>query len=168
MEYFLIKQHEGIKKYVNITFDFFDRKEIWKKQDPIFIPLENTEEMAYLPFLDCGVCVVSKEMKKIFEMYQKAILSRPVILADIKAGLSDVFYCIKTIKIDCLGSSTVYQNNVIQKIYLNDKKIGYEKVFQIKAIAQRHIVADLEVVEKLLRENIVGFDAVLLEKERGE
>ena len=31
MEYFLIKQHEGIKKNVNITFDFFDKKEIWKK-----------------------------------------------------------------------------------------------------------------------------------------
>ena len=78
---------------------------------------------------------------------------------------SEVFYCIKLKEIDCLGNSTIYRKNEVQKIYLDTTKIGYNKVFHIKNIPYGHIVADLEVVEALLRKNITAFDAVKLAQE---
>ena len=81
---------------------------------------------------------------------------------------SDIFYAVKVREIDCLGNITIYKNKTVQKIYLDSTKIVYEKVFQIKGIFNRHIVVDLEVMEKLLRENIIAFYAERLEQERSE
>ena len=145
MDYFLIRQDKRVKNYVDFRIDFFTKKELWTEEEPLSLPCKDTAEKIYLPFLDCGVCVVSKEMKKIFDIYQKGIVSRPIILTDLEAKWSEIFYCIKVKEIDCLGNST-----------------------QIKDIPYRHIVADLEVVERLLRENITAFDAVVLEQEGSE
>ncbi len=168
MDYFLIKQYEESKYNAEIKFDFLKRKEIWKEEEPLFFSQNNTEEKIYLPFMDCGICVVSKEVKKILYAYQKGIQSRPIIIADNNMKKSDIFYAIKVREIDCLGNSTIYKNKEIQKIYLDSNKIGYEKVFQIKGITDRHIIVDLEVMEKLLRENIIAFHAELLEQEGSE
>ena len=168
MDYFLIKQYEESKYNAEIKFDFLKRKEIWREEEPLFFSQNNTEEKIYLPFMDCGICVVSKEVKKILDAYQNGIKSRPIILADNNMKKSDIFYAVKIKEIDCLGNSTIYKNKTVQKIYLDSTKIGYEKVFQIKGISDRHIVVDLEVMEKLLRENIIAFYAERLEQERSE
>ena len=168
MDYFLIRQDKRVKNYVDFRIDFFTKKELWTEEDPLSLPCKDTAEKIYLPFLDCGVCVVSKEMKKIFDIYQKGIVSRPIILTDLEAKWSEIFYCIKVKEIDCLGNSTIYEKKEIQKICLDVTKVGYNKIFQIKDIPYRHIVADLEVVERLLRENITAFDAVVLEQEGSE
>ena len=168
MDYFLMKQDKRVKNYVDVKIDFFTKKELWTEEEPLFLPCEDTEEKVYLPFLDCGVCVVSKEMKKIFDIYQKGIVSRPIILTDLEAQWSEICYCMKGKEIDCLGKSTVYEKKEIQKISLDTTKVGYHKVFQIKGIPYHHIVADVEVVERLLRENITAFDAMILEQEGSE
>ena len=72
MDYFLIKQYKEIKYNTEIKFDFLKRKEIWKEQEPLFFSLNNTEEKIYLPFMDCGICVVSKEVKKYLMPIKKA------------------------------------------------------------------------------------------------
>lgn len=168
MDYFLMKQYEEIKYNAEIKFDFLKRKEIWREEEPLFFSQNNTEEKIYLPFMDCGICVVSKEVKKIFDAYQKGIQSRPIIIADNNMKKSDIFYAVKVREIDCLGNSTIYKNKTVQKIYLDSTKVVYQKVFQIKGISDRHIVVDLEVMEKLLRENIIAFHAELLEQEGSE
>ena len=165
MDYFLIEQYKKAQNYVDFSIDFFTKKKIWTEEEPLFFSCENGAEKVYLPFLDCGVCAVSKEMKKVFDTYQKGIISRPMILTDAESKWSEVFYCIKLKEIDCLGNSTIYLKNEVQKIYLDTTKIGYNKVFHIKNIPYRHIVADLEVVEALLRKNITAFDAVKLAQE---
>lgn len=168
MSYFLIKQYSSTHNAIDVNVSFLERKRIWNEEKPLFVPIENGKEKIYLPFMDCGVCVISEKVKKIFETYQNGIVTRPIVLANMQSKTTEIFYCIKTKELDCLGGNTVYGNGTVEEICLDTKKIGYEKVFQIKNIPYRHIVVDLEVLEKLMRENIIGYDAVLLKTEGSE
>lgn len=103
------------------------------------------------------VWFVSEKFKKIIEAYDPDIFGGTLVLINHKSQKTNIYFQMNLYTKDCLSKDSKFNSDgFIEDLVLNRKEIGPFKIFKIKNKIQEFSVVSLYIVEKILRENIVG------------
>ncbi|HEX3076039.1 MAG TPA: hypothetical protein VHQ24_04145 [Lachnospiraceae bacterium] len=105
---------------------------------------------------------VSLELKKVLEMYTVDTTFRSVTLSNLKEAVQKQYYIVEAPEIEALGESTTYQfNGFVNQAVFDRTRIGDYQLFDLKAgkdtpYARKHLYANLDIVEGILRRRLWG------------
>lgn len=174
MDYFLLKQDERYTNTPRIIdlFKKIDTRNITllkahNIEDIIVFNVTADDNCEFLDVLDSQVFLISDDMKKIIEKYDRDILFKRLPLID-KKNSRQKNYSLPIFKeIEALSDKSELNLNktVVKKIVLDKEKIHGKKIFKIKESSKPLIVIRLDVAESLLRRNFKGIKLERLQVE---
>ena len=101
-----------------------------------------------------------------FEIYEKNIFFKPVVLADKKRIKQDLYWLVVPEKRKCLSSETEFKKDgMIKRIVIDEKKVLESIVFLIDYIKENFIIVNLDVAESILRRGLIGIKFKKIETE---
>ncbi|TYQ16970.1 UNVERIFIED_CONTAM: hypothetical protein Cloal_3560 [Acetivibrio alkalicellulosi] len=154
MEYYLIYQDNRIE---NFAEPMGVSKIINMDDLPVQFYIKDKSENEYIDFIEKPVTLISEKLKQIFEIYQKGIFYKPVVLADKKRMRQDLYWLMLPQKRECLSLQTEFnKNDTIKRIVIDEKKAGNYSIFSIDGIIENFIVVNLDVAESVLRSDFFG------------
>ena len=170
MDYFLLKQD---KRYSN-TPQIIDLFKNINTKDLNLLKADNIEDnncfyvksndnIDYLDVLETPIFLVSKELKKILEKYNRNMIFKMFALIDYEKKEQNFYYLPIFEEIEALSEKSEFNLNktIVKKIILDEKKIKNKKIFKIKESDKTLIVVRLDAAESLLRRD---FNGIILEK----
>lgn len=108
-------------------------------------------------FLVNPVYLVSEKVKKVLDMYEDGLIFKKVRLIHQGAGRIEKYSHLVTNQLLVLdGSTRRYPNDLVERLVLNQGKIGGHHVFQLGDCKEEGVYVSLAVVESLLRRQIQG------------
>ena len=175
MDYFLLKQD---KRYSN-TPQIIDLFKNINTKDLNLLKADNIEDnncfyvksndnIDYLDVLDTPIFLVSKELKKILEKYNRNMIFKMFALIDYEKKEQNFYYLPIFEEIEALSEKSEFNLNktIVKKIILDEKKIKDKKLFKIKESDKTLIVARLDAAESLLRREFKGLTLERLQVEK--
>jgi len=149
MKYFLIGTDERNKIPYNINKNRAIDIRTLTKEEIETLPMWNIMEME-LP--DEGFFPDS------IETYQENIIYKGIKLWDRNSGINRTYSLTVLPELDCMSEKTEFNavGNRIIKLVLDQNKIGFNTVFQIKGYSKNYIVGRMDFVESLLRRGVQG------------
>lgn len=162
MEYFQIRQDDRADNCIIPQLAAAD--EIWKSDQPLFIPASARNPANYiyfLPYIDKPLAMVSDAFKKIIETYQSRTLFRPCAVGSMEQRKVEVYWLVKPRVIDCLHEDTTYfVDGTLKEICISKEKAGFNKAFAIDGVKGNHFIVDTEVLERLYREGLTALKII--------
>lgn len=174
MDYFLLKQDERYTNTPRIIdlFKKIDTRNInllkaHNIEDIIVFNVTADDNCEFLDVLDSQVFLISDDMKKIIEKYDRDILFKRLPLIDKKNSRQKNYSLPIFNEIEALSDKSEFNLNktVVKKIILDKEKIQGKKIFKIKESSKPLIVIRLDVAESLLRRNFKGIKLERLQVE---
>lgn len=166
MNFFIISQDSRISNYAEpigvfnaIDVDAVQRADIDAFDDmPVQLSIKEKEENEYLDFIEKPVPMISEKMKQVFEIYQKDIFFKPVVLTDIKKMKQALYWITIPPKVKCLsGKSEFNKDGSLRKLVIDSKKASFYRVFKIDGILEDFIIVNTDMAEGILRRDLFGF-----------
>ena len=175
MDYFLLKQDKRysntpqiIDLFNNINTRALNLLRADNIEDNNCIYVKSSDNIDYLDILDTQIFLISKELKKILEKYNRNIIFKMLILIDYEKKEQNVYYIPIFEEIEALSEKSEFNLNktIVKKIVLDEKKIKNKKIFKIKESDKTLIVVRLDTAESLLRRDFKGIALERLEAEK--
>lgn len=158
MKYFILKQDRNLENAIEIEGFNNSQKMILLKEDEnkykdiTNILIKGNENSIYPDFIQAPVLLISDELHKIFNLYEKTIIYKIAVFSELKMKKQKIYRLVLTDILDVLGEKTTYlKNGRIEKLVLDSNKIGDYNIFQIKVGVDYYFVASLDVVESILK-----------------
>jgi hypothetical protein len=168
MEYFLIARDCRIPNYpepLGISKLSFDAERP-EESNPIQLQIRERDCVEYADFIASPVPLVSDELKKLLQQFEKAAVFIPVVLADRKRAMQRLYWNLRPPQVDCLSNHTEFnKNGTVKKFVLNPEPVAGFRMFKIDRVTGDFIVFNLIVVESLLRRKLSGFRFTRIEVE---
>lgn len=174
MEYFIISQDKRVLNAVEpmgitkqITKEMLKKENLRKLGDlAIQCDIKENRWKQYIDFIENPISLVSDNLKEILKKYEEKIFLRPVVLADIKELRQDLYWLIIPESVDCLSPKSEFnKDGSIKKLIIDEKKIGYSKIFKVQGVIENLIIIRLDLAESLLRRDFTGIRLKKVEKE---
>lgn len=100
---------------------------------------------------------ISEKFKKIIEQYDPDIFGGTLVLINQDKDKKAIYFSMNPYTKNRLGkASKITQNGLIEHLIIEKKNVNPFKIFKVKDKIQEFTVISLHIVEKLLREGIVG------------
>ena len=173
MEYFKIGQE---KTYRNILRPLLPTmSQIWGEEKPLLVhgkAEKSEEDIRFLPFYQAnvlsGAFLISKKMGDIWKKYQYGGRYRPCVFGHVETRNLETYYLMYPRLLNVLHKDTVYlKDGEIEQICLCRELVEIHRVFGIKGKHRTDIVVAGDVLEEMLKEEIVGFQAVPVSVKEG-
>ena len=173
MEYFKIGQE---KKYRNILRPLLpSMSQIWGEEKPLLVQGKAEQEdkdICFLPFYQAsilsGAFLISKKTGDIWKKYQQGGRYRPCVFGHAETRKFETCYLMYPRLINVLHKDTVYlKDGEIDQICLCREIVEIHRVFGEKGKHRTYIVIAGDVLEEMLKEEIVGFQAVPVSVKEG-
>ena len=170
MDYFLLKQDKRysntpqiIDLFKNINTKDLNLLKADNIQDNNCFYVKSHDNIDYLDVLEIPIFLVSKELKKILEKYNRNMIFKMFALIDYEKKEQNFYYLPIFEEIEALSEKSEFNLNktIVKKIILDEKKIKNKKIFKIKESDKTLIVVRLDAAESLLRRD---FNGIILEK----
>ena len=164
MRYFKIKQDPYLPCSIKLRdFDMngghktFLKEEAVQLNDTTVLYAVGKQDEVYSDFIENPVYMVSEIVKVVFNMYEDDLIFKKVAILNKEARTQESYYHVLTDHIEALSDRTqFYPDGREKKIILDNYKIGFHKVFQLKGVKSEQLIINLDVVESLLRRNVQG------------
>lgn len=159
MEYFKISQKENLPNIIKPILPSVS--DLWSETNPFFMPgkaKEPYKELTFLPFYKGHCFVIHDAIKNIWQNYQTGGRYRPCAMGSVEQRKVEIYAVMFPLLIDGIHEETEYfKNGEIKKLVLDQKYVGYHKVFGIKSWHLVNLIISEDVLEKMLQENITEF-----------
>lgn len=165
MKYFLIETDDKITPTPKLIrwFDKLDVRDIhiksaYKLPDRELIFIESNLETVYVDIISKPVFLMSEKAKKIVNMYEPRTIWKELVLLDKGKGKVSRYFLPVFEEVDCLGDGSVFNldHSELKRIVLIRNKISEHNIFQIAGVKKQYIIGNLDIVESLLKRNLVG------------
>ncbi|MFR3729045.1 hypothetical protein [Lacrimispora sp.] len=164
MRFFTMEQDKTLPDMIRFRdFDICGPRHIFYKEDAQDID-EST--MMYLTkdsgeaapdFIQSPVSLVSDKVKKVLDLYEDDMVFKTVTVADKERETIRVYHHLLLEQLEVFSDRTeFYSNGSVRRLVLDPKKIGEHKVFLLNDKRFPNPFISLEVVESLLRRNVMG------------
>lgn len=166
MNFFVILQDgrisncvEPIKVFSTIDVDAVKRSDIEAFDNmPVQLSIKEKEENEYIDFIEKPVPIISDKMKQVFEMYQKDIFFKPLVLTDINKMKQDLYWLTIPQKVKCLSEKSEFKRDgSLHRLVIDSKKASPYRVFKIDGILEDFIIINTDTAESILRRDLYGF-----------
>lgn len=162
MDYFWIRQDNQCPYSPNMEgfYQTMQRKD-FSVENAIKIPQRNImycntqNKLMFIDVLDQQLFLISKEVKKVFHMYEKEISYKMFCILNNITGDYGVYYAPIIPAINCLENKTLRNEDCIKIEY---DKIGSSSIFRVENQWKEMVVIRLDVAESLLRRQLKGID----------
>lgn len=132
----------------------------------IQLNIKTAEYTEYIDFIAKPWPLVSDRLKQLLQRFEKKATFLPVVLADKVHGEQHLYWGLIPPKLDCLSEDTQFnKDGTIKKLVLDPKPAAACRLFQIDRVMENYLVANLIVVESMLRRNFTGFKLTRIELE---
>jgi hypothetical protein len=174
MDYFLLNQDERytntprlIDVFKNINIKNLNLPNAHKIEDIIIFQVSADDGCEFLDILDSQLFLISEDLKKIIEKYDRNILFKTLVLIDSLRDRQENYSLPICEEIECLSYKSELNLNktVVKKIVLDKEKIEGKKFFKIKESSKPLVVIRLDVAESLLRRDFRGIKLERLQVE---
>lgn len=120
--------------------------------------IKSNDNIDYLDVLDTQIFLVSKELRRILEKYNKNTIFKRFVLIDFENKIQNTYYLPIFEEIEALSEKSEFNLNktIVKKIVLDEKKIKNKKLYKIKESDKTLIVVRLDAAESLLRRDFKG------------
>lgn len=164
MRFFTMEQDRSLSDIIQFrNFEIDGPRHIFYKEDAADI---DESAMLYLAadsgetapdFIQSPVHLVSDKVKKVLDMYEDDMVFRTVAIADKKRESVRVYHHLLLERLDvCSKHTEFYPNGSVKRLVLDPEKIGEHKVFMLSDNRFKAPYVSLEVVESLLRREVIG------------
>ncbi|MBC2580555.1 imm11 family protein [Clostridium sp. DJ247] len=174
MEYFVIYQDKRIENAAEpigilkeISKDMLN-KEGTKHMDelPIQFDIKEKSSSEYIDFIEKPVPLVSDNLKKLLQKYDKKIFFKPIVLCDRKQEKQDLYWLMVPDSIDCLSDKSEFnKDGTLKRLVIDKKKVGNFKIFKVNGIMEDLMLVRLDAAESILRRDFTGIKLKKVEKE---
>lgn len=162
--YFWMDQDPSLMDSVGLRdFDIHGRRHIFTQEDAgkmndITALYLNEKSGECVPdFIKSPVYMVSEMMSGVIDMYEDGLTWKKIVMIHKEESRQLVYYHLLLEKIEMMHSLTEYYPNGMEKrLVLDQKKVGYHKVFLSADSKVKLPIVSLEVVESLLRRHVTG------------
>lgn len=168
MQYFLLKQNRDYSQTPSIE-NFhgrgFMRKNFTpsgckKIEDINMVMSPSKEALQYLDVLDTQVFLVSKEVKKVFSLYDPSMRFKMFIMMNnlIAGGQTGEYYAPIFREVECASPSSEFNldKSYIKKLALIESKVSHLPIFRVGGIRAEATIVRLDVAESLMRRKFLG------------
>lgn len=167
MDYFILRQDRRytrtptIEQLNKVAFRWdFTMKNCNKIEDVNMMEASSAEHLNYIDLLDRQVFLISKEMKKLFLLYEPTLQFKMFILLNkkVNGGETGEYYAPICREVDCVSPASEFNldKSVIKNLVLFEQKIQHLSIFRVGSIKAEAIIVRLDVVESMLRRNMHG------------
>ncbi|WP_077611732.1 hypothetical protein [Clostridium sp. Marseille-P2415] len=164
MRFFTMEQDKSLQDQIRFRdFDICGPRHIFYKEDAEKLAESN---MMYLTedsgetapdFIQSPVYLVSDKVKKVLDMYEDDMIFKTVTVASKEQETIMVYHHLLLERLDMFsGQTEFYSNGSVKRLVLDPKKVGEHKVFLLNDKRFPNPLVSLEVVESLLRRNVIG------------
>ena len=167
MDYFLLSQD---KRYTNVPqiIGFFQR--IYARDlnplradniaDNNSFFVKSSEYNQFIDILENPLLLVSEDMRKIMEKYNRNIIFKRLALIDRERQIQKIYNIPIFEEVEALHEDTEFNWNktVVKNIVLDKEKVKGKKIFKIKESDKTLAVVRLDVAESLLRREFEGMN----------
>lgn len=164
MRFFMMEQDKTLPDIICFRdFDISGPRHIFYKEDAEELTESN---MMYLTkdsgetapdFIQSPVYLVSDKVKKVLDMYEDDMVFKTVTIASKERESILVYHHLLLERMNmCSNQTEFYTNGSVKRLVLDPKKIGEHKVFLLDDKRFPNPLVSLEVVESLLRRDVIG------------
>lgn len=157
MRYYLLKQYQNVDNPIKLPRGKEIEEIVRKPEISYWLPVDASENTMWLPLYTYPTWIIDEYMHDIIENYQVLQKFIPVALG---SSCPKTYYLYKPYVCECLHEETEFwsKGGPLKRLVLDRKKIGFHKIFQIAGILENYLVADFEIVEKLLCAGVYPFE----------
>lgn len=164
MRYFIIKQDQNLSHSIQLRdFNMGGAHKILYKEeadqlnDMSMLYILGNADYVYPDFIENPVYLISEKIQKVFDMYQDDLIFKKVILTNKEEQTQQLYYNLLTDHVAALSEKTqLYPDGRAKEIILDGSKIKDYRIFQLKQSLSNYLIVSLEVVESLLRREVIG------------
>ena len=162
--YFFMEQDNALMDVIGLrNFDIYGKRHIftWKDaakiNDVTPLYLDETKGECAPDFIKSPVYMVSEKAKKVIDMYEDELVFKKIVLIHKEEGRELIYFHLLLKEIEAVDDAAEYYPNGMEKrLCLNRNKIGVHKAFLLADSKIMLPVLSLEVVESLLRRQVMG------------
>ena len=162
MKYFILKQDRNFGTGIKIN-DFNDtQKLILKKEDEgkyingMILHVNGKNDDIFPDLFEAPVLMISERMYEVFKWYENTIIYKTCMMINSKEDKRENYRVCILDKVEALSDKTKYlKNGWVDKIVLDEKKIGDRNIFWIKAGIDYYLIVSLDVIESMLKRDIL-------------
>lgn len=157
MQYYLMKQYRNESSPVKWPLKNEIDRIISVDTGVSYVGVDADKDTTWLPYYEKPVFIISEGVRNIFDKYQLFQKVTPIAIGQRNCFPLYIYY---PYILDCLHDETEFwmERGPLKRLVLDREKIGYHKVFQIAGILENYLVADMEIVEKLLCAGVYPFE----------
>ncbi len=162
--YFFMEQDNTLMDVIGLrNFDIYGKRHIFTREDagkindvtPLY--LDESKGECAPDFIKSPVYMVSEKAKRVIDMYEDEPVSRKIVLIHKEEGRELIYFHLLLSQIEAVdGATEYYPNGMEKRLCLNRSRIGGHKAFLLADSRIRLPVLSLEVVESLLRRQVMG------------
>jgi len=169
VNYYRLKEKNDLPNV--LTPEFPSPSVIWSENHPLFLLGRVQREKDYLYFLSfyrsnvlSNAFLVAAEVWEIWREFQDGGRCRPCAFGHVSTRQVKAYYLLLPKILDALHEDTVYYwDGNLDTIVLSGKMVGTNQVFVVKGSTQMELLVSEDVLEEMLRNNIVGFEYEYIE-----
>lgn len=164
MRFFTMEQDKTLPDMIRFRdFDICGPRHIFYKEDAqdmdesTMMYLTKDSGEAAPDFIQSPVYMVADKVKKVLDLYEDDMVFKTVTVADKERETIRVYHHLLLERLEVFSDRTeFYSNGSVRRLVLDPKKIGEHKVFLLNDKRFPNPFISLEVVESLLRRNVMG------------
>lgn len=121
--------------------------------------VESGDDIFLTDIISYPYFMVSEKMRDVMRMYDSKLEFKAIHLIDSKKHNNILYYIPSLDYVDCLSDFTQYNKDKsgLEHAVLDVSKIEGQRIFMLAGIINKYIVADLFLVESIIRRGIEGF-----------
>lgn len=167
MDYFLLRQDQRYRQVPSMEnfYDLARRKDFTihnchKIKDINLARASSPDSLDYIDILDRHVYLVSKEVKKVFLLYDPSLQFKMFCLLNqrVEGGEAGEYYAPIFPEVDCVSPKSEFNldKSHIKRLVLFKRKIAHFPLFRVANINKESMIVRLDVLESLLRRKLRG------------
>ncbi|NLL06002.1 MAG: serine protease [Clostridiaceae bacterium] len=174
MDFYVISQDvrvfdsvEPIKVHQAFDMETIRRGRFQELDDwPVQLYIKEKETNSYVDFIEKPIPLISDKLKQVFEMYEKDIFYKPVMLADVKKMKQNLYWLCIPKDIEALSCQSEFKmDGSLKKLVISEKKVNFRKIFRITGIIEYIVILNQDVAESILRRDFYGITLKKIDKE---
>ena len=166
MDYFELYQSDKVENPVEILgldgshYTYTMKEDEFKALDKLKVAYysgRETEELCDI--LKDPTYLISNEMKRLFELYNREIIYKGIQLFSTASEntTSPLYWVADFPIIDCLHKSAEkYDNGMLKELVLDKRKLRGLNIFRVDGLLEYKVIITLPVAESLLRRRLYG------------
>ena len=134
----------------------------------IYVKNELLKKIDYPDLIEMPILLISEKLKSLMTKYQKNIWMRTIVLIEKETNQQRIYYAVYPPRLACASIKSTYDfNNQFKKFILDEKKVGYNRIFIAEGM-EKSLIVRLDVAESILRRKSNGIIFEEVENEKGD